>query len=401
MIRVLVLLPLFLGFIACSSGKINEKEIDSVALADSLWKVDSIRKADSIAKAKPVVFKDTALDNTARFIAGLSQLETNSFSELEKDKYWADFKTSMDANWATMVKDRLTPMQDWQTEVLSPLIQDSLKLFYPFSGPDILHAEIFFPKAPEMVMAALEPIIEIPSLEALSVLRRDMFLDSLGRSLRDLFGKSYFITIHMMKDFRSIKGVLPIFYFFIERTGNEMISQEFIGLTPSGEGKPIPYSMYKKYKTRGVKLVYRNQETGKIKTIYYFSGDISNKGLKSKPELVSFITSTGTYNTFVKSASYLMHHPDFTQIRDILLKQSACIFQDDTGILYKDIKKTKMWSAHFYGDYVKPVSDFSWLEKQPDLDSAFQASKEPLPFSLGYHWSSKKQHYMLLTRKVR
>ena len=362
-------------------------------------KADSVYRADSIAKARPVIFKDTVLDNTARFIAGLGQLQSNSYTALEKDKYWTDFKTSMDASWATMVKDRLKPMQQWQNQVLSPLIKDSLKLFYPFSGPDFLHAETFFPQAPEMVMAALEPIIEIPSLEKITALKRDMFLDSLGKSLRDLFGKSYFITNHMMKDFRSIKGVLPIFYFFIERTGNEMISQEFIGLMPSGEGKAIPYSQYKSFNTRGVKLVYRNRETGVMKTLYYFSGDISNKGLKSKPELVSFITSTGTYNTFVKSASYLMHHPDFTQIRDILLKQSSCIFQDDTGITYKDVRQTSLYIPHFYGEYVKPVSDFPWLEKQPDLDSAFQKMKEPLPFSLGYHWSTKKQHYMLFVKK--
>jgi hypothetical protein len=393
--RFLVILALSIGFLSCSTGKSGEQ-----ARLDSL-RIDSIRRADSIAAipAKPIIYKDTALDNTARFIAGLPQLQTNSLTALEADKYWTDYKKSMDENWAKMVDQRLKPMDDWHAATLSPLIQDSLKLFYPFSGPDFLHAETFYPNAPEYVMAALEPVIEIPSLEKMTVLKRDMFLDSLGRSLRDLFGKSYFITIHMMKDFRSIKGVLPIFYFFIERTGNEMISQEFIGVNAEGFEEAIPYSDYKKFNTHGVKIVFRNIETQALKTLYYFSTDISNSGLRKRPELVRFIAGRGTHNTFVKSASYLMHHPDFTQIRDILLKQSASIFQDDTGIVYKDVKKTGAFNAHFYGEYVKPVSDFPWLEKQPDLDSAFKASKQPLPFSLGYHWSTKKQHYMLFVRK--
>lgn len=393
--RVLAFFALFAAIFSCSPGKSSEQ-----ARLDSL-RMDSIRVADSLAKIppKPIVYKDTLLDNTARFIAGLPQLDSNSLTSLQKDKYWTDFQKSMDENWAKMVDQRLKPMDDWQTGTLSPLIQDSLRLFYPFSGPDFLHAETFYPNAPEYVMAALEPVIEIPSLEKLSVLRRDMFLDSLGRSLRDLFGKSYFITIHMMKDFRSIKGVLPIFYFFIERTGNEMISQEFIGLAAAGEAKAIPYSEYKNYQSHGVKIVFRNLKTQELKTLYYFSTDISNGGLKKRPELVSFIGATKPYNTFVKSASYLMHHPDFTGIRDILLTQSSSIFQDDTGIVYKDVKKTKAFSPYFYGEYVKPVSDFPWLEKQPDLDSAFTASKQPLPFSLGYHWSTKKQHYMLFVRK--
>jgi hypothetical protein len=395
MMRFLALFALSIAFLSCNSGKSDEQ-----ARLDSL-RMDSIRIADSIAAIppKPVIYKDTLLDNTARFIAGLPQLDSSSLTSLEKDKYWTDFKKSMDENWAKMVEQRLKPMDDWHTATLSPLIKDSLRLFYPFSGPDFLHAETFYPSAPEYVMAALEPVIEIPSLEKLTVLRRDMFLDSLGRSLRDLFGKSYFITIHMMKDFRSIKGVLPIFYFFIERTGNEMISQEYIGLAAGGEAKAIPYSEYKNYQSHGVKIVFRNIESQELKTLYYFSTDISNSGLKKRPELVSFITNTKPYNTFVKSASYLMHHPDFTDIRDILLTQSSSIFQDDTGIVYKDVKKTKAYTPYFYGEYVKPVSDFPWLEKQPDLDSAFSASKQPLPFSLGYHWSSKKQHYMLFVRK--
>jgi hypothetical protein len=388
MIRFFALFASALIILSCSAGKSPEQPMGSV-------RVDSI----PLPEPKPVVYKDTTLDNTARFIAGLAQLDQNNLSALEKDKYWTDFKSSMDANWDKMVSQRLKPMNDWQQQTLSPLIKDSLKLFYPFSGPDFLHAETFYPQAPEYIMAALEPIIEIPSLETISVLKRDMFLDSLGKSLRDLFGKSYFITNHMMKDFRSIKGVLPIFYFLIERSGNEMISQSFIGLTNGGEEKAIAYSDYKKFNTHGVKIVFRNIKTQTMKTLYYFSTDISNKGLTKRPELAAFISATKPYNTFVKSASYLMHHPDFTKIRDILLNQSESIFQDDTGIPFKEVKKTKYFDPHFYGEYVKPVSDFPWLEKQPDLDSAFKASQQPLPFSLGYHWSSQKQHYMLMVRK--
>ena len=389
MTRFFFLFAVAFVIVSCSTGKTAD-----LPLVDSV-KVDSIPKP----AAKPVVYKDTSLDNTARFIAGLPQLDSNRYSALEKDKYWTDFKTSMEANWEKMVSQRLKPMDDWQNQTLSPLIKDSLTLFYPFSGPDFLHAETFYPKATEYVMAALEPIIEVPSLETISVLKRDMFLDSLGKSLRDLFGKSYFITIHMMKDFRSIKGVLPIFYFLIERTDNEMISQQFIGLNADGSEKNIAYADIKKYNTRGVKIVFRNTKSQEMKTLYYFSTDISNQGLTKRPEFVSFVSKRKPYNTFVKSASYLMHHPDFTSIRDILLNQSVSIFQDDTGIMFKDIKKTKSWNPHFYGEYVKPVSDFPWLEKQPDLDSAFKASKEPLPFSLGYHWSSQKQHYMLMVKR--
>ena len=390
MIRVLFVLAIAFGIWCCSSTSSRDQVTDTLM-------VDSIPEPEPVK----VIYKDTLLDNTARFFAGLPQLDSNGIAKLESDKYWTDFKKSMDTNWDKMQSQRVKPMDDWQDSTLSPNIKDSLTLFYPFSGPDFLHAEIFYPHAPLYIMAALEPVVPIPPLESISIKERDMFLDTLGKSLRDLFGKSYFITNHMMKDFKSINGVLPIFYFFIERTGNEMISQHFIGLAPSGEEVVIPYSSYKSYNTHGVKIVFRNRDTQILKTLYYFSTDISNRGLNKRPELVAFISAGNPYNTFVKSASYLMHHPDFTKIRDILLQQSASIFQDDTGIMYKDLKKTKAFDGHFYGEYVKPVKDFPWLEKQDDLDSAFKASKEPLPFSLGYHWYTRKQHYMLMVRKMK
>jgi hypothetical protein len=390
MIRFFSVLAIVFSLLSCSSRSASDQPADTLAL-------------DSIPQPEPVpvkiIYKDTLLDNTARFFSGLPQLDSNNISALQADKYWTDFKGSMDQNWEKMQSQRLKPMEEWQSKVLGSYIDDSLKLFYPFSGPDFLHAETFYPHATQYIMAALEPVVPIPALEKISAEDRDMVLDTLGKSLRDLFGKSYFITNHMMKDFRSINGVLPIFYFFIERTGNEMISQDFIGISQGGEEVVIPYSAYKTYNTHGVKIVFRNRETQVMKTLYYFSTDISNKGLKKRPELVAFIGNSQPYNTFVKSASYLMHHPEFTQIRDIVVNQSSSVFQDDTGVPFKNFNKTKSWDSHFYGEYVKPVKDFSWLEKQPDLDSAFAASKEPLPFSLGYHWYTRQQHYMLFLRK--
>src|SRR6266566_2050792 len=109
----------------------------SKTMADSLHWVDSLAKIDSTNRAAALqIPKDTALDNTARFIAGLPQLDSNSLSALQKDKYWIDFRTSMDANWKKMLDSRLVKMTQWEQDVFSKSVNDSLKLFYPFSGPD-------------------------------------------------------------------------------------------------------------------------------------------------------------------------------------------------------------------------------------------------------------------------
>lgn len=81
----------------------------------------------------------------------------------------------------------------------------------------------------------------------------------------------------------------------------------------------------------------------------------------------------------------------------MVVNTSRSLLQDDTGVPYKYVKKT--FNGRFYGDYVRPIPDFSWLDKQWDLDSAYQIDKQPLPFSLGYHWNTRQQNYMLFTRR--
>lgn len=396
-IALCVVLSVLLLVLCCS-----RKKETSDARADSLARVDSIVrvfKTDSIEAAHRIR-KDTLLDNSARFISGMPQLANNSYSVLQTDKYWMDYQTSIDTSWKNMFAKRLGKMKEWEQTTFSKSKNDTLTLFYPFSGPDFLHAFYLYPETKEYILAALEPIVPIPPLDSVKVKARDQFLDSLNHSLRDIFYKSYFITTHMMKDLKQIRGVLPPLYFFIERSGHELLEQQFITLDSNGEETVVKAGQLSSQKVRGVKLKIRNTITLQIKTLYYFSIDISNGGLKKKPEFVKFVMNRGHFNTFVKSASYLMHNTDFTQMRSLILDHTESLFQDDTGVPFKAFKNKLDMNVQLYGEYTKPVKDFGAYTYQADLDSAYKASKDklPLPFSLGYHWSSKIQNYMLIRK---
>lgn len=371
--------------------------VDSISVNDSTLNV-----LDTLQIEREVILKDSVLDNMARFIAGLPQEGATTFSTLESDHYWKEYKTSMDTSWNKMYRDRLVKIKNWEASTFSSAVNDTLRVFYPFSGPDFLHAYYLYPHATEYILAALEPIVEIPRLDTLSLDVRDKFLDSLGNSLRDIFRKSYFITTHMKKDLRQIKGVLPPLLFFLERSGHELLEMKFITLDSAGADIGVSAKKLHWEKTPGVKITFRSREDKKIKHLYYFSISISNKGIEDRPEFEKFIASKTPFNTFVKSASYLMHNSPFTEIKKIILAHTQSLFQDDTGIPYKDFKNQLNLGLHFYGDYTKPVKDFGDEKFQPDLDSAFKANKnrEPLPFSLGYHWGSKKQNYMLVKKEV-
>ena len=95
-----------------------------------------------------------------------------------------------------------------------------------------------------------------------------------------------------------------------------------------------------------------------------------------------------------------MNYKTFSVIRNICLAKSKSILQDDTGIGFQYIDKAK-WTIQLYGNYVKPVSDFSGVD-QADLHKAYADSTnvKPLPFSLGYHWANKNtQNLMKFVRK--
>jgi hypothetical protein len=385
-----LILPILLSIstFGCSGKKqVKDNSIDSLSV-----------QSNSQTESQEIVVKDTLLDYQGRFIAGLSQIGNNSFSALENDHYWKDYKNTVDTSWTNMYNSRLSKIKQWEAEIFSATVNDSLPLFYPFSGPDFLHAHYLYPSTQEFILGALEPIIDIPLLNKVKEKNRDKFLDSLHHSLRDIFKKSYFITTHMQNDLKQIRGVLPALYFFIERTGHELLEQKFIGLDKNGNIRELTENELRK-RIPAVKIKFRDVETQAVKTLYYFNLDLSDKGLSRKPEFLKFASTKAPFNTFLKSASYLLTNPTFSMMRSFILTNAKSLFQDDTGVPYRFLKNRMDLNVTLFGEYIKPVSSFGSYTYQPDLDSAYKtANKKPLPFSLGYHWSTKIQNYMLVTK---
>jgi len=378
--------------LSCSTKKEATRVIDSLDSKRDSLSVETQKTEDQL------VYKDTLLDYQGRFIAGLNQLGNNSFTALENDPYWKEYKTAVDTGWVKMYDNRLSKMKDWELATFSSSVNDSLPLFYPFSGPDFLHAHYLYPHTKEFILGALEPIIDIPNLNQIKDKERDKFLDSLHHSLRDIFYKSYFITTHMQSDLKQIRGVLPALYFFIERSGHELLEQKFISLDTDGKLRDLTESELGK-RIPAVQIKFRDIKTKELKTLFYFNLDLSDKGLLKKPEFLKFASSKAPFNTFLKSASYLLTNPTFAAMRNFVLANTKSLFQDDTGVPYRFLKNRLDFKVQLFGEYTKPVKDFGAYTYQADLDSAYKTpNKKPLPFSLGYHWSSRIQNYMLVTK---
>ena len=388
----LLFLSLFI-FISCK----NESTKENTGTQSS---IDSINP--NLNKSL-FTLKDSLQDDLARYLAGVPQTHKNKFQTLEQEGFWKVYAQKMDAAWNKLTVERLKPIASWDSTYFSKKVIDSLPLIYPFSGPDALHAFSLFPRVKTYVLLALEQLSDLPSLDKLNKDSRKLYFNSLENSLQDVLSKSYFITTHMGSDLQSekVKGVLPLLYFFVIRSGMEIRQVEQLVLDTAGI--PVKSTWIKTgKKIKVVKLIVRDIKTNSEKCIYYVSCNLSNTGLNFTPEVMKFVAKQGECNTFIKAASYMPHYSTFKTLRDGLISQSRLIFQDDTGFPYKYFKDKKKYEVDLFGRYAQPVKDFGDYVFQKDLDSVYtkEGSKIPeLGFHLGYHWGDKKQAILLIRKK--
>ncbi len=316
---------------------------------------------------------------------------------------WDNYAKTISDNWDLIEEKRLQPMREWESDYFHNEINDSLGLLYAFSGPDFLHAYTLFPNAEEYIFLANEKIGQMPDFETMTETEQISYLHNIDYFLRDIYKRSYFITKNMLTDIggKKVEGVLPVFYVFLSRTNHEILDVEAIKSQDDGsiyvypDSINIPNNQY-----RGVRFYFRKNGEEQIKELTYFYCNISDDGLVKNPEMKAYLEGLDEMNGFVKSASYLMHYRTFSTIRNLLLEKAQALFQDDTGIPFKYFDKTKC-NFILFGKYEKPISDFSENLTQEDLKQAYSNKDyehQELPFSLGYHWHTKNQNYMLIRK---
>jgi hypothetical protein len=130
------------------------------------------------------------------------------------------------------------------------------------------------------------------------------------------------------------------------------------------------------------------------KTLYYFTTNLANDGVRVSGFL-KFCEALAPGDSFVKSASYLMHKDHFSSVRTFLLTHSATIVQDDSGIplAYFGAKK---WQFQPFGNYLGPINEFPG-RYQGNMADLFRKS-HPIDFGVGYRWRAHESNLLLASR---
>jgi len=329
------------------------------------------------------------VNDSARFLAGMPPSEQSPLTPLTRDPAWQRHARFFDTAFGQLEQRQLAKIRSWAGVNLAA---PQSTMFYMFSGPDFLYADAFYSKATTYVLSALEPVGSVPDLTRLPYL--DSTLSDIERSLSSILSFSFFITKHMKTDLRAgdVSGTLPILYVFLARSGKTIRDVSLVSLDDKGV---VHFSSDNagRNATRGVRITFAGSD-GVDKTLYYFSTDLSNSGVRASGFL-KFCATLAPGNSLIKSASYLLHAGNFTIVRVFLLANSATIVQDDSGIPLADYDPRK-WRFFPFGRYAGPIAEFPG-RYQPDYAELFQRS-QPMDFGIGYRWRSFESNLLLSVR---
>ena len=354
-----------------------------------LKKIAAVAASMFFAAAGPARAADTVTANdTALFLAGMQPSADSPLTPLTKDPAWQHHAKFFDTAFGQLEERQLSKIRTWAA---ANLAAPKPTMFYMFSGPDFLYADAFYSNATSYVLSALEPVGSVPDLTRLPRGGTGAALYNVERSMSSILSFSFFITKMMKADLHAgqLNGTLPILYVLLARSGKTIRDVSPIALDDRGAAY-FANENPGKNATRGVRIVFSGSD-GLDRTLYYFSTDLSNGGVKASGFL-KFCATLPPGNSLIKSASYLLHSGNFATVRDFLLNNSATIIQDDSGIPLA-YYNPKRWRFFPFGRYAGPIAEFPgrYQEQYAEL---FRRS-QPMDFGIGYRWRSFESNLLL------
>jgi hypothetical protein len=215
--------------------------------------------------------------------------------------------------------------------------------------------------------------------------------------MSSLLSYSFFITQKMKVQLHEgpVYGTLPLLYVFLARTGKVINDVTLVSLDDAGNliegGTDTPgRGKERRSAATGVRITFSDGD-GPQQTLYYFSTDLSD-GSFGRSGFATFCAKLGPADSFIKSASYLLHKSSFNGVRKFLLDHSATILQDDSGVPLAYFNR-QGWHVRPFGRYAGPLSIFPGAY-QSNMAELFR-NATPINFGIGYRWRNNESNLLL------
>lgn len=391
---------LFLALLlaGCTSEGVRQAS-EKPASKDSLAVV-AVQKEELPA---PLPAINDSLNAIAKLITGTCS-DCPAYKAVTGSKHYTEFSAAFSKRWHEFDSTRIQQLKGFRENELAKEIKPEPNLFYPFSGPDILYAGLFFPDAEKIVMIGLEPVGTLPDFAAMKGDSVKRYYSQLNTSLNAILKFSFFRTESMNKDLKhsEVDGTIHLLLLFLNGTGNNLVSAKPVTIDSLGRKQYIDsFAALKKsnYKTKGVEIIFITPDN-KVKELSYYSLNVVDIAMDSNRGFRTYLEGLRNFNTYLKGASYLLHKSYFSVVRNVILNGASTIVQDDSGIAYRYFaQNSDVWTYKLYGDYTRPISLFK-NAYQKDLDSLYRKQgSTPLGFGIGYNFKDKNSNLMVAKRR--
>jgi len=339
---------------------------------------------------------------TAQILAGITPNPPDpALKRLVESDAFKEHQQWMTTSW-NPVRNRIQTMDAWRSHEIKIAGAQKKNLLYPFSGPDLLNAYVFFPDHARYVFFSLERPGTLPDLESVAPAQFSKLLQDVRSAFRDIFERNYFITSYMTKQLMTpwIRGTVPVMATMLALMNRRIIRIEPLDLFPDlTHAYDAPDAQRPPVLMRAVRIDFASATNGSgIQQLYYVSLDAADKALEFYPDFLNWVSQYKPATVLIKSASYLLHDQQFSKTRTMLLDAADVLVQDDTGIPFRFISQNP-WQVKLYGRYHRPIRPMKY-GYQKDLEAAFNSRQEQnsLPFPFGYHWRGQQSGLIVAHR---
>ncbi|MBX9589459.1 MAG: hypothetical protein K2X43_09140 [Hyphomonadaceae bacterium] len=333
-------------------------------------------------------------DDVARFLAGRQPAANSPLLSFTRDPAWQHHARALDQAWVGLEQRRLAKIRAWSA---ANLTDPQPVVLYMFSGPDFLYVDAFFPNRTTYVLSGLEPVGQLPKVGDAGRRSLGSGLAGLRESVGSSINYSFFKTKQMRATFSTnqYKGVLPVLYLFLARSGKTIHEVTLVGI--DADGKLVPAGT--RDVAQGAKIVFSGGEGTAQQTLYYVQTDVSDHGLR-KTGFLKFCEELGAADGFIKSASYLLHADSFSKMRNFLLDRTVSMVQDDSGIPIRYFRSEE-WRLRPFGSYRGPIPLFT-SRYQSKLSDVYRKANPPrLDFGVGYRWRPNESNLLLAVKAAK
>jgi hypothetical protein len=297
---------------------------------------------------------------------------------------------------------------------------------YPFGGGDLSSALAVYPEAEELTTISLEAAGDIRAIDAITKAQLATDLDTITTDIRRLYHAAHSTTKSLQEASHSVlPGTImmalaglavhdmepvALRYFDIEPDGslryltNDELDSRAAEFAADKRGAKAPkkvthywYEQDSAFANVEIKFRPRGETNAPLRTYRHIVANLDDTHMKADNRVLKHLAAKGKVAVMTKAASFLLWYDDFSQVRDYLLKNTAWMISDASGIppSYADPAGFEQVT---YGDFTGPY--FVIDDKNTRAEFVKMWKKQPhrdLPFRFGYP-DAEKHNHMMITR---